>query len=175
MNRNIHIGLPIGTASILLIFLTLSLTSFAVLSLETSVADMNLTSKSADYTQNYYAAFHEAQGFLADMDSKLSSLYYESADYNDYMRKAGFFLVSALLLCTSCTKIKQAFNSVTANAETMEEETANNQAGQRFINVNFCSADSMVVLSADIPLANEGSLTDSVFEALINVGEDRIG
>jgi hypothetical protein len=79
------------------------------------------------------------------------------------MRKAGFFLVSALLLCTSCTKIKQAFNSVTANAETMEEETANNQAGQRFINVNFCSADSMVVLSADIPLANEGSLTDSVF------------
>ena len=94
MNRNIHIGLPIGTASILLIFLTLSLTSFAVLSLETSVADMNLTSKSADYTQNYYAAFHEAQGFLADMDSKLSSLYYESADYNDYMRKAGFGPVS---------------------------------------------------------------------------------
>lgn len=94
MNKNIHIGLPIGTASILLIFLTLSLTSFAVLSLETSVADMNLTSKSADYTQNYYAAVHKAQGFLADMDYRLSELYYDSKDYNDYMQKAGYGTVS---------------------------------------------------------------------------------
>lgn len=78
------------------------------------------------------------------------------------MRKIGFFLVSALLLCTSCTKIRQAFNSLTATAENFEEETAKNAAGQRFIKVNFCSADSMVVLSTDFPLTNEGRLTDSI-------------
>lgn len=89
MNKSIRIGLPIGTASILLIFLTLSLTSFAVLSLETSVVDMNLTTKSAEYTQNYYAAVHNAQGFLADMDAYLSSLYENSTDYDDYVSKAG--------------------------------------------------------------------------------------
>lgn len=87
------------------------------------------------------------------------------------MRKASFFLVSALLLCTSCTKIKQAFNFVTATAETLEEETAQNQAGQRFINVNFCSADSMVVLSADIPLVNEGNVTDSILAYIDNCFE----
>ena len=89
MNKNIHIGLPIGTASILLIFLTLSLTSFAVLSLQTSVADMNLTTKSAEYTQDYYAAIHLAEGYLADKDAELSEIYASSSDENDYMNKAG--------------------------------------------------------------------------------------
>ena len=89
MNKNIHIGLPIGTASILLIFLTLSLTSFAVLSLETSVADMNLTTKSADYTQDYYAAVHMAEGFLAEKDAELSDIYKASSSESEYMEKAG--------------------------------------------------------------------------------------
>lgn len=89
MNKNLHIGLPIGTASILLIFLTLSLTSFAVLSLETSIADMNLTQKSALYTQDYYAAVHKAQGFLADMDAYLYDIYQSSDSYDDYIKSAG--------------------------------------------------------------------------------------
>lgn len=88
MNKHINIGLPIGTASVLLIFLTLSLTSFAVLSLQTSVADNNLTSKSAEYTQNYYAAVHKAQGFLADMDGLLSDAYLLSKDEDEYFKIA---------------------------------------------------------------------------------------
>lgn len=89
MNNNIHIGLPIGTASILLIFLTLSLTSFAMLSLETSVADMNLTTKSTEYTQDYYAAIHNAEGFLAQKDAELKNIYEASSSESDYMNKAG--------------------------------------------------------------------------------------
>lgn len=95
------------------------------------------------------------------------------------MRKIAFFLVSALLLCTSCTKIKQAFHYGTATAEAMEEDY--NQKGQKFINVDFCSPDSMVVLSTVFPavgdLRSAGStpLTDSIIAYIGNCFEGFAG
>lgn len=89
-SNKVHFNLPIGAASILLIFLTLSLVSFAVLSLETATADLRLTQKSASYTQNYYAAMHNAEGFLADTDAFLANAYASSsADESAYFEAAG--------------------------------------------------------------------------------------
>ena len=55
-----------GTASILLVFVTLCLISFAVLSLVNATADLRLSKKIAERNTAYYAAVSEAEAFIAD-------------------------------------------------------------------------------------------------------------
>ena len=68
-----HGHLHIGTASILLIFLTLCLVSFAALSFVNAKADYRLSLKLAERTRSYYEAVAEAEMFLketADRDGE---------------------------------------------------------------------------------------------------------
>lgn len=57
-----------GTASIVLIFVLLSLLTFAVLSLASAQANLRLSRKSADRTTDYYAAENAANDILLQLE-----------------------------------------------------------------------------------------------------------
>ncbi|WP_051656698.1 hypothetical protein [Butyrivibrio sp. AE3004] len=68
MKRKPVYSTHIGAASILLIFLVLSLISFAALTLVNSRADYILSKKMSERSLAYYGACHEANGFIAAND-----------------------------------------------------------------------------------------------------------
>ncbi len=70
--RNFHFG--IGTSSILMIFVVVCLTVFAVLSFSTARADQRLTEKALEETAAYYAADMRAEETLARVDGVLADL-----------------------------------------------------------------------------------------------------
>ena len=71
MNRKPIYSTHIGAASILLIFLVLSLISFASLTLVNSRADYVLSKKMLDRSVSYYSACHEANAFIAENEPAL--------------------------------------------------------------------------------------------------------
>lgn len=75
MKKNNRFHLNIGTSSILFIFIVLALVSFAVLSLETSLSDYNLSRNVADNTTAYYTACNAIEDQLAQTDQALKELY----------------------------------------------------------------------------------------------------
>lgn len=74
----------IGFSSILTIFLTICLVTFAALSILTANSDYKLTQKVAEKTTAYYDADSIAQQILADIDSNLLLLYQNSASKEQY-------------------------------------------------------------------------------------------
>lgn len=64
----------LGSASLLVIFLVLSLVTFAVLALVSAVSDYNLSRKQAEYKAAYYEANVKAEEILADIDEYLAKL-----------------------------------------------------------------------------------------------------
>ena len=56
MKHKMKYSMPVGTSSILLIFMTLCLICFATLSLANANADYRLSKKLADHTSAYYQA-----------------------------------------------------------------------------------------------------------------------
>ena len=71
MKRNPVYSTHIGAASVLLIFLVLSLISFAALTLVNSRADYVLSKKMQERSIAYYSACHEANGFIAENEPAL--------------------------------------------------------------------------------------------------------
>ncbi len=69
MSRNSFGGSHVGSASILLIFTVLSLVSFATLTMTSSKADYNLTSKLIDRQKEYKEACHRGNAFVAAVNS----------------------------------------------------------------------------------------------------------
>lgn len=67
--------ISIGSSSIVLIFVTLCLVSFAALSLISAKADNNLSRKLAENTFAYYEASSKAQVFIKDMDEAFAHTY----------------------------------------------------------------------------------------------------
>ena len=67
-------GVSVGGSSILLIFVLLALTTFAVLSLVSAIADRNLTGKSAIAATQYYEADGKAEEILEKIDTALNSV-----------------------------------------------------------------------------------------------------
>lgn len=61
-----------GVSLMLLIFLSLCLIIFSLLSLSGAVADETLSSQAADRTTEYYAAVTSANGLLAQIDAQLA-------------------------------------------------------------------------------------------------------
>ena len=79
------------------------------------------------------------------------------------MKKISFILISALVLCTSCNKAKQAAGSDAPSDSTEVTDENNVQAGQEFTKVDFCSVDSILKISADYPVfADNDVLNDSI-------------
>ena len=72
-----------GTASILLVFVTLCLVSFAVLTLVNANADMRLSTRIAERTSTYYAAVSEAQRFIEANDRPDAKAVTEAFPLND--------------------------------------------------------------------------------------------
>lgn len=71
----------IGSCSILLIFVTICLTTFAALSLVSANSDYNMTKKTADNTTQYYMADSKAQLTL----SSLSHVVENNLDKQDFL------------------------------------------------------------------------------------------
>lgn len=71
--KQAKIGLGIGTASILMIFVILMLVTFAILSLSSARADHELSSKTMKHAKEYYQAENEAEKKLAEIDKVLHS------------------------------------------------------------------------------------------------------
>ncbi|MCR5675443.1 MAG: hypothetical protein K6G16_07030 [Lachnospiraceae bacterium] len=87
MNHEYRFGAHIGTSSLLLIFLTLSLISFGALSLAGARADERLSEKLLVHTQEYYAASHKAEAFIAQTDTRLRAALAESSGPSDYQAR----------------------------------------------------------------------------------------
>ena len=81
-----HVNLNLGTSSLLLIFVVLSLVSFAVLSLSSALSDKKLTDKTVEKNVSYYEACNEAYEKLADLDKKLIDIYKSSTDEASYLK-----------------------------------------------------------------------------------------
>lgn len=89
MKHKIKYSMPVGTSSILLIFMTLCLVCFATLSLANANADYRLSKKLADHTSAYYHAAAEAEAFVASSDAKLHQAYLQSKNSSSYFDLAG--------------------------------------------------------------------------------------
>ena len=79
----------IGSSSILLIFVILCLVSFATLAIVSANADYKLSAKVADRTTAYYEANNLAQQKLAQLDAKLTALYAQASNKEEYFSTAG--------------------------------------------------------------------------------------
>ena len=91
MNRKPIYSTHIGAASILLIFLVLSLISFASLTLVNSRADYVLSKKMQDRSIAYYKACHEASAFIAENEPAFKELSKNVFEEHDSLKKS-FYL-----------------------------------------------------------------------------------
>lgn len=73
MNPKRKSFLSTGTASIVLIFVLLCLLTFSVLSIVSAKADLNLSTKSANRTSEYYEAENKANDILLIISDSLAS------------------------------------------------------------------------------------------------------
>ena len=74
----------IGLSSLLLVFLVLCLTTFALLSLSSAKSDYSLSEKLAQHRSDYYTASSQAEEMLAKIDQIMDSTYH-SSDAGDYI------------------------------------------------------------------------------------------
>ena len=95
-----HVNLNLGTSSLLLIFVVLSLVSFAVLSLSSALSDKKLTDKTVEKNVSYYDACNEAYERLADLDKKLIDIYKASDDEASYLKACEDLDLEMIILVT---------------------------------------------------------------------------
>lgn len=80
MNKKSHAVLSIGTSSVLVVFILLSLVTFATLSIVSANADYILTRKTADRVSDYYEANNAAEATLSRIDTILLNSYSNTND-----------------------------------------------------------------------------------------------
>lgn len=78
--------LTTGTSTLLLIFVSLCLLTFAVLSFLSARADQNLSRKTAERTSAYYEACNQAEDRLGEADQMLEKLWQETANEKAYFQ-----------------------------------------------------------------------------------------
>ncbi|MBQ0027798.1 MAG: hypothetical protein KBS96_04270 [Lachnospiraceae bacterium] len=79
MKRRVGSNLNIGTSSLLLIFIVLSLVSFAVLSLSSALTDKNMVMQTMQRSTDYYNACNAAEHKLAEINASLTTAYADNA------------------------------------------------------------------------------------------------
>ena len=94
MKKNTPYSTHIGAASILLIFMVLSLVSFAALAMINSRADYILTKKLADKNTSFYNACHIGNAFVASTDEALRKMHADAKNEDDYYLSAGELTLS---------------------------------------------------------------------------------
>ena len=75
-----------GTSTLLLIFVSLCLLTFAVLSFLSARADQNLSRKTAERTSAYYEACNQAEDRLGEADQMLEKIWQETANEKAYFQ-----------------------------------------------------------------------------------------
>ncbi len=83
MKNDLNMGTHVGTSSILLILMVLSLISFSTLSIANANADYRLTTNLANRTTLYYSVSHSANGWVAAMDTDNPSASFKSFTLTD--------------------------------------------------------------------------------------------
>lgn len=78
--------LTTGTSTLLLIFVSLCLLTFAVLSFLSARADQNLSRKTAERTSAYYEACNQAEDRLGETDRMLEKLWQETTNEKAYFQ-----------------------------------------------------------------------------------------
>lgn len=78
--------LTTGTSTLLLIFVSLCLLTFAVLSFLSARTDQNLSRKTAERTSAYYEACNQAEDRLGETDRMLEKLWQETANEKAYFQ-----------------------------------------------------------------------------------------
>lgn len=73
MKQKERFHLNIGAISILMIFVVLCLTTFAVLSFVTANADKKISTKNAKSVENYYKASARVESTLSQIDTELAA------------------------------------------------------------------------------------------------------
>ena len=84
MNKKHPGTFNLGTSSILVVFIILCLTTFAVLSLVSARGDYKLSLVQKDRTTAYYSASNQAELKLADLDAALADCYNRTSNEADY-------------------------------------------------------------------------------------------
>ena len=79
--------LSAGTSTLLLIFVSLCLLTFAVLSLLSARADRNLSQKTADRTTAYYQACNQAEDHLGEIDAVLEKIWNDTDGEKAYFQE----------------------------------------------------------------------------------------
>ena len=78
--------LTTGTSTLLLIFVSLCLLTFAVLSFLSARADQNLSRKTAERTSAYYETCNQAEDRLGETDRMLEKIWQETANEKAYFQ-----------------------------------------------------------------------------------------
>ena len=79
MKKRKSIGsMSVGSSILLLVFVIVSLVSFAVLSLSSAITDKKLTAQISEKNSSYYQACNLAEEYLAQIDSNLQTAYESS-------------------------------------------------------------------------------------------------
>ncbi|MDL2232476.1 hypothetical protein LJC63_02700 [Ruminococcaceae bacterium OttesenSCG-928-L11] len=73
-NRRSNVRLSVGSSSIVVIFVILTLTTFATLSLVSANADNTLSKKNVEMSLQYYEADAAAEDMLAAIDGQLQTI-----------------------------------------------------------------------------------------------------
>lgn len=77
-----------GISLLLLIFLSLSLIIFSLLSYSGAQADARLSQKAADHTTEYYQMTDQANQILAFIDTQIGSLIHTDSDFSERLSTA---------------------------------------------------------------------------------------
>ncbi|MFW5677207.1 MAG: hypothetical protein ACOCNL_13245, partial [Acetivibrio ethanolgignens] len=74
-DKNTFSFVNIGLSSLLVVFLVLCLTTFALLSLSSAKSDYSLSRNIAEHRTNYYSASYKAEEILAHLDDVMDETY----------------------------------------------------------------------------------------------------
>ncbi|MCD8105550.1 MAG: hypothetical protein LUF35_11265 [Lachnospiraceae bacterium] len=111
-----------GISLMLLIFLSLCLITFSLLSLSGATADEKLSQKAADRTTEYYAAVTEANKILSEIDTQLAAAFQEAQDATDPAQT--YFAACAALSVAGVDLEWSTQNSDTETAAEAEDSEA---------------------------------------------------
>ena len=89
MKKKQGMGISIGSSTLLLIFVVISLVSFSVLSLSSAITDKKFTEKIKQKNLTYYNACNMAEEQLKELDTTLATAYIHSASEEEYYEQTG--------------------------------------------------------------------------------------
>lgn len=125
MKKEQGFKLHVGTASILLVFITLCLVCFALLTLSSTNADYILSKRLAERTSAYYAAVSSAENFLAETDVLLYELARTSANEEQYLaavkERCGDTLITKIFEINEMQSLQVSVQSIYPSPEDLKQ------------------------------------------------------